>query len=107
MLSIYFAKATPGVIESSDDIARNVLADYTVDEKIVSIDMYSASKRAACRFWDSANPVDGKQPLSLAYDYSGGTEDTIIVHLHAGVEPLRRVPTTDPDIMLGMTASNL
>jgi uncharacterized protein YuzE len=73
-LSVYFTRATPGLIETSDgpcdDVEEDITFDLDINDKIVSIEFLDASDYFSCHFYDSVITIDGKAPLSLAPVYN-------------------------------------
>jgi len=88
-LSVYFTKAAPGVIATSDDIAPGILADYSSQGRVVSFDLFSASVAGV---WHGA-------PVTWNYDDS---HDLLTVYLQPEPAITRRVGTEDPSIEQGM-----
>lgn len=103
-LSIYFAKASPGVISFSEDVADGILVDYDTDEKIVSFDLFSAPDRMACHFFDTSDTVDGKPPLTITWDYDP-IHDILKMFFHANIPEMSAIiqATEDAHIVLGMS----
>ena len=63
--AFYFVKATPGVVEYSDNATDDILVSYTRDNKIVSIDIDGVTKSLQCHMFDIREVIDGKPPLTL------------------------------------------
>lgn len=105
-LSVYFAKASPGVIATSEDIAPGILADYTSQKQVVSIDLFSASKGSVCHFYDSHEVIDNKPQLAIMWDYDQ-VRDLLAVYLHPHPAVGRCVETEDSNIQQGMDAAGL
>src|SRR5581483_2049976 len=67
--AFYFVKATPGVVEYSDNATDEILVSYTRDNKIVSIDIDGVTKSLQCHMFDIREVIDGKPPLTLNLIY--------------------------------------
>lgn len=104
-LSIYFAKASPGVIATSHDIAPGILVDYTIQKLVVAIDLSSASVRSVCNFF-SHDIIDNKPQLAITWDYDQ-VHDQLAVYLHPHPVIGRCVKTKDSNIQQGMDAAGL
>lgn len=69
-LSVYFVKASPGLIDNTEDAVPGLLVDYTQEQKVVSFDIRLASVRTRAHFWDTATNVQAAPPLCLQTTYS-------------------------------------
>ncbi|GIL84820.1 hypothetical protein Vretimale_14376 [Volvox reticuliferus] len=102
-LALYFTKVTPGLIYNTDDIAPGVVADYSQDGRLVSLDINSAFKSTACHTFDSASVVDGKPPLTIQAEYDNRL-DRLAVFLTQEKDIVKEVKTEDADVNLGVCA---
>ncbi|RIA93114.1 hypothetical protein C1645_735819 [Glomus cerebriforme] len=64
-LSVYFAKASSGVVSYCREVDKNILVSYDRDDKIVSVEIYGASELLCCRLFDIPKSIDDKPPLSF------------------------------------------
>lgn len=69
-LSVYFVKASSGLIDDTEDAVPGLLVDYTQEQKVVSFDIRLASVRTRAHFWDTATNVQAAPPLCLQTTYS-------------------------------------
>lgn len=86
-LSIYFVKATTGLIAESDEVAPGLLVDYTADNKSVAIDIEDASNRTPAHFWDDAEIHEGKAPLHLQQHYDAEQQHFSLLFLTVHSSP--------------------
>lgn len=93
-LSVYFSKASPGVIAMSQDIAPGILVDYTNQKQVVSIDVFTASERSSCHFYNNNEMIDNKPQLAITWDYAQ-VHDQLIVYLHPSITAERCVVKTE------------
>uniref|UniRef100_U9TWZ6 Uncharacterized protein n=1 Tax=Rhizophagus irregularis (strain DAOM 181602 / DAOM 197198 / MUCL 43194) TaxID=747089 RepID=U9TWZ6_RHIID len=70
IVSIYFIKPTFGYINHSEEAVNNtVLISYDNEDRIVSVDIFTASKTLSCHLLDTQSEVDDKPPLLLHSTY--------------------------------------
>ena len=105
-LSFYFAKASPGVIDYSDEVAPGVAVDYSASGQLVSVDLNRASRTTPCHLFDTAEPVGGKQPLGINWEYDA-TKDELSVVLTATKALSQMLGTDDARINIGTCDSGL
>lgn len=105
-LSVYFAKASPGIIATTEDVAPGVLVDYTSQQQKVSIDLRNVSRRSASHFYESLEEIDGKPHLALAWDYNMAL-DQLAVYLHPNPNIVKHVETEDINIFQGVNGAGL
>src|ERR1051326_158202 len=67
IISMDFAKESAGYrySHSEEAIEHKVLVSYDNDEKIVSVDIFSASENLSCHLYDTNIEIDNKPPLVL------------------------------------------
>ncbi len=98
-LSIFFVKAAPGLIDSTDDALPGLLVDYTDKEELVSVDIRMASRHTRAHFWDTAADVQDAPPLCLQTKYVA-EEDSLTVSLVDNPQHCKAVPTDDDRIVV-------
>ncbi|CAB5200656.1 unnamed protein product [Rhizophagus irregularis] len=105
-LSIYFAKATSGVIKDCRGPNDYTLASYDGDDKIVSFEIFDASNLLRCHLFDTSEMIDNKPPLSL-YPICYEDRDELEI-LFIGSKPsfITFEKTEDIDIEVGMDDEN-
>ncbi|CAB4437641.1 unnamed protein product [Rhizophagus irregularis] len=105
-LLIYFAKATSGVIRQSREPNDYTLASYDGDDKIVSFEIWEASKLLCCHLFDTSEMIDNKPPLSL-YPICYEDRDELEILL-IGSKPsfITFKKTEDKDFEVGMNDEN-
>lgn len=64
-LSIYFAKASSGVVRYCEEASDYILVSYDGDDKIVSVEICEASELLCCHLFDTSEIIDNKPPLSF------------------------------------------
>lgn len=101
-LSIYFCKASPGVIATTEDIAPGVTVDYTSEGQVVSVDLSSVSKASSCLF----HAAEGKAQLAIHWDYEEN-KDYLSLYLHAKPDVTNLLQTDDPNMTLGVDSKGL
>lgn len=103
-LNVYFVKATPGLIDNTEDALPGLLVDYNQEHKVVGFDVRMASVRTGAHFGDTATSLEGASPLSLqtAYSHEAGT---VTVSFVARPQYCRSVCTDDSRISVWVSDS--
>lgn len=60
ILKIFFIRATPGIIEESQNVTDSVVADFDNIGRLVALEIMNASNTLSCHFFDYPGEVDGK-----------------------------------------------
>ena len=69
-LSVYYAEAVPGLIDSSDEAHPHLLIDYSKDNRIVSFDVFMAADVLGVQFDDSFQMTSSHEGDALAVTFS-------------------------------------
>ena len=99
-LSIYFIKTVPGLIYDTDSILPGLLADYTKNGLLVSMDICSASIKLPCHMFDTHTTIDSKPPLVLNQKVTAAGNLSNTFTESETVEQLL-VSTDDPKVTVG------
>jgi len=86
IISLYFARKSSGYNHSEEAIENKILVSYDNDEKIVSLDIFKASKNLSCHLYDLQVEIDNKPPLVLLPVYSK-SRDELRVYFHGSISP--------------------
>ncbi len=72
-LSVYLRKATRGVIADTWDVYPGMLVDFDEQEQPVSLHISSASCKLPMHLRDTAETIEGKEPMTLGqvFDQEG------------------------------------
>ena len=86
IISLYFASKSAGYNHSEEALENKILVSYDNDEKIVSIDIFKASKNLSCHLNDFQVEIDNKPPLVL-YPVYHKFHDELRVYFHGSISP--------------------
>lgn len=107
-LSIYFAKASPGVISHSAELVPGILVDYTETERVVCIDIDTSMDEMPYHLFDVPEQLDSKPPFVLRAEYDT-TADRLVLSFEVtpAAAVIKEIPTEGPDIFIGVCSSAL
>ncbi|RIA93026.1 hypothetical protein C1645_819961 [Glomus cerebriforme] len=86
IISLYFARKSSGYNHSEEAIENKILVSYDNDEKIVSLNIFKASKNLSCHLYDLQVKIDNKPPLVLLPIYNK-SHDELRVYFHGSISP--------------------
>ncbi|CAG8505158.1 8411_t:CDS:2 [Funneliformis mosseae] len=101
ILSVYFAKASSGVVSYSDDVNKDILVSYDHDDKIVSVEIYRASELLRCHFFDTQDTINNKPPL-LFIPVCYKDCDELKVYLVDSISSITLQKTEEEDLEVGL-----
>ncbi|CAG8445526.1 15021_t:CDS:2, partial [Funneliformis caledonium] len=101
ILSVYFAKASSGVVSYSDDVNKDILVSYDHDDKIVSVEIYRASELLRCHFFDTQDTINNKPPL-LFIPVCYKDCDELKVYLVDSISSITLQKTEGEDLEVGL-----
>lgn len=101
-LSVYFAKASSGVVRYCEEANDFILVSYDGDDKIVSVEIYEASELLCCHLFDTSETIDNKPPLSLYPICYEDCDDLEVLLVGSKPSSITFEKTEDKDIEVGI-----
>jgi len=101
-LSVYFAKASSGVVSYCKEANNNILVSYDCDHKIVSVEIYDASNLLCCHLLDTQETLDNKPFLSLYPICYEDCDELRVFLVDPEISPVTFQKTKDEDFEVGI-----